>query len=184
MRCVLDGAGLAGGVVKRGGEARHLTLTSYDLYGNRCTQGGAQVTLSLQPRDAVDGAAAGAAGAAAGAVAGSVTDAGDGTYNLTYKALPGAWVLSVLLGSSLVPPSPLVIVNVRDPAEEAEARRKEEAERARAEAAAEEARRREAEAAAAAAAAREAEEAAAAAAEAIRAAARAEAARVKKEQRG
>ena len=32
----------------------------------------------------------------------------------------------MLLGSSLVPPSPLVIVNVRDPAEEAEARRKEE----------------------------------------------------------
>ena len=55
-----------------------------------------------------------------------MTDAGDGTYNLTYKALPGAWVLSVLLGSSLVPPSPLVIVNVRDPAEEAEARRKDE----------------------------------------------------------
>ena len=129
LRCVLGGAGLAGGVVRRGGEARHLMLSAYDLYGNRCTQGGAQVTLSLQPRDAAEGAAAGAAGAAgaaAGAVAGSVTDAGDGTYNLTYKALPGAWVLSVLLGSSLVPPSPLVIVNVRDPAEEAEARRKDE----------------------------------------------------------
>ena len=99
------------------------------------------MTLALQPRDAVEVAAAGAAGTPAGTVAGSVTDAGDGTYSLTYKALPGAWVLSVLLGSSLVPPSPLVIVNVRDPAEEAEARRKEEAERARAEAAAEEARR-------------------------------------------
>ena len=24
-----------------------------------------------------------------------MTDAGDGTYNLTYKALPGAWVLSI-----------------------------------------------------------------------------------------
>ena len=70
LRCVLGGAGLAGGVVKRGGEARHLTLTAYDLYGNRCTQGGAQVTLSLQPRDAAEGAAAGAAGAAAGTVAG------------------------------------------------------------------------------------------------------------------
>ena len=44
-RCVLGGAGLGGGVVKRGGESRHLMLTTYDLYGNRCTEGGAEVTL-------------------------------------------------------------------------------------------------------------------------------------------
>ena len=31
--------------MKRGGESRHLTLTTYDLYGNRCTEGGAEVTL-------------------------------------------------------------------------------------------------------------------------------------------
>ena len=36
-----------------------------------------------------------------------------GSYALEYTALPGAWVLSVLVGSGLVPPSPMVIVNVR-----------------------------------------------------------------------
>ena len=36
-----------------------------------------------------------------------------GSYGLEYTALPGAWVLSVLVGSGLVPPSPMVIVNVR-----------------------------------------------------------------------
>ena len=33
--------------MKRGGESRHLMLTTYDLYGNRCTEGGAEVTMTL-----------------------------------------------------------------------------------------------------------------------------------------
>ena len=81
LHCALSGAGLSGGVVRRGGETRGLSLRSYDAFGNRCTAGGAEVSLSLRPRDTGAGAGAGAAGS----LAGTAADKGDGCYALEYK---------------------------------------------------------------------------------------------------
>ena len=73
---------------------RQLTLSTHDLYGNRCTQGGAEVALSLRPRDVGEDAAGSVAGSVAGTVAGSVTDAGDGSYSPPTDSPPGSYALA------------------------------------------------------------------------------------------
>ena len=177
----LEGDGLLGVVVRRGGLRRGLTLSTSDVHANKCSSGGAEVTVSLRKNDASPlsrpssaraptpsatspisrgPAAALAARAAAGLpthspnrrlaadddddtredgpppamggrLLGTVTDKGDGTYGIEYLALPGEWVVEVLLHGKPVAPTPFSICNVVDPAEDAERRAREEAERRR-----------------------------------------------------
>ena len=47
----IHGDGLQGAVVRRGGLARRLELTTYDVHGNLCTTGGAEVEVTLQKND-------------------------------------------------------------------------------------------------------------------------------------
>ena len=52
IRCTLEGDGLLGAVVRRGGARRQLTLTTADVHGNACGGGGAVVSISLMKNDA------------------------------------------------------------------------------------------------------------------------------------
>ena len=153
----LHGEGLVGAVVRRGGLERALELTCHDVYGNRCVAGGAEVTVSLdmvdaeplsrpssaRPPSARTGGRGGSSGGggdvghrptipvAGGRLEGAVIDRGDGSYEMTYLALPGEWLLVVHLNGRAVAPTPCSIVNAADPSEEEERKAREAAERAR-----------------------------------------------------
>lgn len=55
---------------------------------------------------------------------GTVVDRGDSSYDLEYRALPGEWLLHVEINGRAVPPTPCVVINAADPAEEVERLRK------------------------------------------------------------
>ena len=52
IKSKLEGEGLVGVVVRRGGLRRALTLTTRDVYGNECVRGGAAVLVALKKNDA------------------------------------------------------------------------------------------------------------------------------------
>ena len=153
VRCMLRGEGLEGCAVPSTGVRRSLTLSVYDVYGNKCLDGNAIVVVELRALNS-DGKASGAP-----LIVGGASHLGDGKYSLEYTvAEAGEYELTVALGGeavagvsptpSPVHPTPCALVFVKDAAEEAARRAAEERRRRALLTAAEEARRREAERAA------------------------------------
>ena len=151
---MLHGEGLEGAVVRRGGLKRTLELTSHDVHGNPCVEGGAEVSVSLRMIDGAPlsrpasarpnggsegGGSSSRPASARGRLKGTVVDRGDGTYALEYTALPGEWLMEVSLNGRNVQPTPCSIVNAADPSEEEERRAREAMERERQQKEAEEA---------------------------------------------